>query len=318
MDGLHELLNHKCAISENGRDGFFDLRHSHASPGFWTAYTARAKLRHLSLNDLAIRGNTLEYAKAIAIEHALGFADTYPYSRKRAGANYSPLVLLESREQTDGATGEINGCIRRLFGEPQHAEFVSTICELVGDLLDNVWAHGKATGFSMAQKWSDPPDGFLFEFAVADCGYGFLRELQRVGIPDIPDDAAAIEWCIQPGNSTKKRDVEDSWEQRLPPDMMGNPMGRHGRVVESDNHHMGLGLAKLIDAVERFHGWCWLASGNTILCISPDGNRIYQTIPIPWKGVALACRFGSNAVTGTRPQYYADELETILNSLFRS
>lgn len=318
MDGLHELLNRHVAITGGGRDGFFDLPNSHAAPGFWTAYVARARLRNLILDDLAIRGDALEYAKAIAIEHALGQADTYHYSRKHAGANYSPLVLLESREQTDGATGEINSCIRRLFQEPQYSEFVSNMCELVGDLLDNVWAHGQATGFSMAQKWRDPPHGFLFEFAVADCGHGFLRELRRVGIPNILDDQAAIEWCIQPGNSTKKRAVEDAWEQRLPPDVMGNPMGRHGRVVESDNHHMGLGLAKLISAVERFHGWCWLASGDSMLYISPDANRIYQKIPITWQGVALACRFGPNAVAGVKPQYDADELETILSSLFRS
>jgi len=317
MDGLYELLNRQVAVSGHGRDGFFDMPNSHASPGFWTTYTARARQRHLSLDDLAIRGDALEYAKAIAVEHALGLVDTYPYSRKRAGANYSPLVLLESREQTDGAASEINRCIRRLFGEPQHEEFVSTICELVGDLLDNVWAHGKATGFSMAQKWRDPPDGFLFEFAVADCGLGFLRELQRVGISDIPDDGAAIEWCIQPGNSTKKREVEDPWEQRLPPDMMGNPMGRHARVVETDNHHMGLGLAKLISAVERFHGWCWLASGSAMLYISPDGQRTYETTHIPWQGVAIACRFDSNRVAGIQPQYAQDEFETILGTLFR-
>ncbi|MFM9913267.1 MAG: hypothetical protein ACKVN9_07030 [Methylophilaceae bacterium] len=185
-------------------------------------------------------------------------------------------------------------------------------------LLDNVWAHGKATGFSMAQKWRDPPDGFLFEFAVADCGMGFLRELRRVGIPDIADDEAAIKWCIQRGHSTKKREVEDAWEQRLPPDMMGNPIGRDGRVVETDNHHMGLGLAKLIDAVERFHGWCWLASGDSMLCISPNGNRIYQTIPVALQGVAIACRFDSMRVAGTAPEYAADELETILSTLFRS
>lgn len=318
MDGLHELLNRHIAITDSGCDGFFDVKNSHASPGFWTAYTARARLRNLALNQLAISGKTLGYAKAIAIERALGQVDTYPHDRKHVGANYSPLVLLESREQTDGATGEINRCIRRLFGKSRHEEFVSTICELVGDLLDNVWAHGKATGFSMAQKWHDPPDGFLFEFAVADCGMGFLRELQRVGIPGIENDQAAIAWCIQRGNSTKKRDVEDPWEQRLPPDVMGKPMGQHGRVVETDNHHMGLGLAKLIDAVERFHGWCWLASGNTMLSISPNGSRTYQSISVPWQGVAIACRFDPNRVAGTKPQYDEDELEAILSSLFRS
>jgi hypothetical protein len=316
MDGLYELLNRNVQTSATGRDGFFDIHNNHYSPGFWTGIVARARLRNLSLLDLDIHNvDRLNYAKAIAIEHALNQTDTYPYNRKRAGKNYSPLVSLESREETDGAASEINQCIRGLFGEPQYGEFVSSICELVGDLLDNVWAHGKSTGFSMAQKWPDPPDGFLFEFAVADCGYGFLRELQRVGMP-ITDDRTAIEWCIQSGNSTKKRNV-DEWAQRLPADTMGNPMGAFGRVIESDSHHMGLGLAKLITAVEQFHGWCWLASGKTMLCISPDGQRTYVSLPIPWQGVALACRFDSNRVAGTPSQHIEDEFEDILAQLIK-
>ncbi|MDZ4202930.1 MAG: hypothetical protein U1C96_12385 [Gallionella sp.] len=315
MDGLYDLLNRQIQTSNIGRDGFFDIQNNYLSPGFWTAYIARARARNLTLENLAIPNGTLGYAKAIAIEQALGQADTYLHERIRAGANYSPLVLLESREETDGATGEINQCIRGLFGEPEYVGFVSSMCELVGDLLDNVWSHGKATGFSMAQKWRDPPDGFLLEFAVADCGYGFLRELQRVGKP-ITDDRAAIEWCIQPGNSTKKRNA-DEWEQRLPPDVMGNPMGSFGRVVETDNHHMGLGLAKLITAVEQFHGWCWLASGNAMLCIDPSGQRTYVTLPIPWQGVALACRFDSTRVAGAAAQYTEDEFEDILAQLIK-
>jgi hypothetical protein len=98
---------------------------------------------------------------------------------------------------------------------------------------------------------------------------------------------------------------------------MGNPMGAFGRVIESDSHHMGLGLAKLITAVEQFHGWCWLASGKTMLCISPDGQRTYVSLPIPWQGVALACRFDSNRVAGTPSQHIEDEFEDILAQLIK-
>ena len=316
MDGLYELLNRDISVTASGRDGFFDIHGSYLAPGFWTGYVARARSRNLILQDLAVPRDILGYAKTIAIERALGQPDTYPNERIRAGENYSPLVLLESREQTDAATGEINQCIRGLFGEEQYSEFVSGICELVGDLLDNVWAHGKSTGFSMAQKWRDPPDGFHFEFAVADCGMGFLRELQRVGM-HITDDRAAIEWCIQRGHSTKKREV-DEWEQRLPTDVTGNPMGRYGRVIESDSHHMGLGLAKLITAVEQFHGCCWLASGNAMLCITPDGQRSFVNLPIPWKGVAIACRFDLQRIAASKEQYTGDEFEDILSELMRA
>lgn len=168
----------------------------------------------------------------------------------------------------------------------------------------------------MAQRWNNKP-GFNFEFAVADCGLGLLRELERVGMQEIHDHKAAIEWCIQRGNSTKKCSA-DEWEQRLPADMMGNPIGRDARVVETENHHMGLGLAKLIDAVDQFHGYCWIASGDAMLFISPDGKRTYSKLAIAWQGVAIACRFDSTRITGTKPQYTQDEFEHILSELFRS
>lgn len=315
MYGLLDLLKRRAQLSETGRDGFFDISPNYCSPGFWTGYVARARARNLHLNDLAIPDGILGYAKAIAIEHALGEGDTYPYARRSAGGTYSPLVLLESQEQTDTAVGEINGCVRGLFSEPEYAEFVASICELVGDLLDNVWSHGKSTGFSMAQRWRGNPEGFVFEFAVADCGLGFLRELKRVGIPGIETHQAAVEWCIQRGNSTKKKSIDD-WAQRLPPDVMGNPMPGIGQVVESDNHHMGLGLAKLVECVDRFRGRLWLASGDAMLVLRPGGRRYVQP-QISWQGVALACRFHSRQVLAAARAGQMDEFEDMLEALLR-
>lgn len=319
MLGLCDLLQRNVALSEFGRDGFFDFPNDYGSPGYWTAYTARARLRNLRLAELGIpAGEALDYARAIRIQRALGEPDTYPHERKRAGLNYSPLVLLESREQTDQAFGEISNCIRGLFSEPEYAEFVSTICDLIGDLLDNVWSHGKSTGFSMAQKWRDQQPGeFFFEFAVADCGLGFLREVKRTGIQGIETDRAAIEWCIQRGHSTKMKPVSD-WAQRLPQDIMNNPMPNVGHVVESDNHHLGLGLAKLVEGVERFNGTLWLASGASMLGIHPEKGHVYEELRIPWQGVAIACRFESARVAEHLAARPRDEFEDILKSLIRS
>lgn len=316
MFGLANLLHRESALADAGRDGFFDVPKDYCSPGFWAAYVARARARELRLEDLAIPpGDILGYARALGIERALGQNDTYPHERRGAGANYSPLVLLESPEETDHATHEINCCIRQLFDEPEFSVFVSRMCELVGDLLDNVWSHGKSTGVSMAQKWKSD-DGFCFELAVADCGLGFLRELRRVGIPGIANDADAIAWCVEKGHSTKKKTVHD-WAQRLPADMIGNPMPGIGHVVESDNHHLGLGLAKLVENVERFEGWLWLASGTSILVIRPGRDRVIQDIRVPWPGVALACRFDSTHVAGRTAAEPADEFEDILSQLLR-
>lgn len=318
MFGLRELLQRHVALTDSGRDGFFDCPDDYGSPGFWSAYAARARLRNLHLAELGIPADKAEYARAIRIERALGERDTYPHERRLAGTNYSPLVLLESRELTEKAVGEINSCIRGLFLEPEFGEFSAAVCELVGDLFDNVWSHGKSTGFSMAQRWRNHfTDGFYFEFAVADCGFGFLRELRRAGIRGIETDQDAIAWCIQKGNSTKKKPV-DVWAQRLPPDMAGNPMPGVGQVVESDNHHLGLGLAKLVEAVERFNGWLWLASGESMLVIGPGSERRYEDTRTPWPGVAIACRFDSAQVAERAAMKPADEFEGILKSLMRA
>lgn len=307
MLGLRELLQRGVPTTPAGRDGFFDIDATFCVPGFWTAYTARARSRGLRTADLELPAKVAGYAHAIGIERALGEGDTFQHARPGAGVTYSPLILLETPEHTERATGEINGCIRSLFPDRDHAVFVSAICELVGDLFDNVWSHGKSTGFSMAQKWrKSRGKGVFFEVAVADCGLGFLRELRRAGVPGIESHEHAIDWCIQRGNSTKSKAV-DQWAQRLPVDAMGNPMPGIGRVVETDNHHMGLGLAKLADAVGRFQGWLWLATGGAMLVVRPGQERVYEKIRTEWQGVAIACRFDSERVRQALRDAAADE-----------
>jgi hypothetical protein len=94
-------------------------------------------------------------------------------------------------------------------------------------------------------------------------------------------------------------------------------MGMAGRIVDTDNHHMGLGLAKLVEGVERFKGVLWLASGQSMLNIRPDGSRHHVTLGIPWQGVALACRFDSARISNALSGPPADELESILARLMQ-
>ncbi len=304
MFGLADLLTRNGVVTSAGRDSFFDYPNGWTTPGFWTAYAARARKRNLHLADLNLpAGEALDYAKTVAIERALGDPDTYPHSRGGAAINYSPLVLLESPERTDAAAQEIGWVIRKLFApiSPPAGEIVR---DLVGDLLDNVWAHGKSTGFSMAQSWFYSDEHHEIEFAVADQGIGFLRELQRAEIGNVTTDRDAIEWCIQEGHSTKMRPVND-WSQRLPADASGNPMPGIGRAIESESHHLGLGLAKLIRTVSEFGGELWLASGESMLTIDSTGARRYRNIRVAWDGVAMAARFNSTYLMeriGERPE----------------
>lgn len=290
---------------------------SFITPGYWAALAAYCKFKDIKFDEIKFHSEKRKnYAAAIALESALGATDSYPYERKNSGATYSPLVPLSSADDTDTATSTINNCIRHLFTTPNLSHFVKDLCDVVGDLHDNVWSHGKSTGFSLAQKWQDyNSHEYCLEFALADCGLGFLRELNRVGL-NIQDDEEAINWCITRGNSSKKLKVKDEWSQRLPSDMTNNPIPGIGQAVASENNHMGIGLAKLIELVHNYKGQLWLSSGKKMLFIDNNGKRSYKNFSQQWQGVALACRFDTkNAMSYTKSNN--DEITSSLVELLK-
>jgi hypothetical protein len=239
---------------------------------------------------------------AIGLSKALWGKDDYEYERRREGKNYSTLEHLDDPSATDMATSKINSCIRSFVGIQFPAEFVAKLCEVVGDLHENVWAHGMASGFSIAQKskvaWKLGRDHDL-EFALADCGSGFLGEMQRVGMR-VGSHREAIGWCIQEGTSTKKSRPGSEWAQRIPEDIIGNPLRGIEQTRFSDNHHMGIGLYKLTQLVKGFRGRLWLVSGDAVLVVEPDGKETYHSLKNPWQGVAIACRFRTTDIKRAR------------------
>lgn len=321
MFGLRDLLLRFTAPGPDGRDRFFDAPNDHyCSAGYWCTVAARARKERLTVDDLNIWPDAAAYAQAIGIEAALNQEDHYPFDRVRRGKTYSPLTVIDGPEYVDEATGLINGCVRALFPEHEHARFVANLCEVIGDLHDNVWSHGKSTGISAAQCWHKPYTAGnvrYIEFGLADCGYGFLRELERAGVAQqlgICSHQEAIEWCIEKGHSSKATDYDDGWTQRLPDDVMGNPIGRHARVATDGNHHVGIGLFKLTNLVQVYGGELWMTSGDVMLQIDAKGVRSYVHTSIRWDGVALACRFATDSVA-TRAAVPDDELEETLLKL---
>ena len=203
-------------------------------------------------------------------------------NRINTGKNYSLLTLLENEEVTNHANSQIISCIQHLT-DNDGSDGIELLREVVGELHDNVWSHGRSTGFSMAQKNQD-----TLEFALADCGLGFLRELKRVGLSNIDTHEKAIEWCIQKGNSSKKIGEEDDWIQALPSDCIGNPIGKSAKYKKSNNH-AGLGLAKLIELIRKYDGELQIASGDAMLELK-NGNMSFSTISF-WQGVVIRCKF---------------------------
>lgn len=230
-------------------------------------------------------------------------------NRVNTGKNYSLLTLLENEEVTNQANSQIVSCIKHL-ADNANSDGIDLLQEVIGELHDNVWSHGISTGFSMAQKNQD-----VLEFALADYGLGFLRELQRVGISDIDTHQGAIEWCIQKGNSSKKISVEkeDDWLQALPPDCIGNPMGASAKYKKANNH-AGLGLAKLIDLVKKYDGELQIVSGNSMLELKND-DISFKDIPYYWQGVIIRWKFNISKLKSITSNDNQAELDSILNAL---
>ncbi|OAM31443.1 hypothetical protein A7P96_05250 [Eikenella sp. NML03-A-027] len=238
-----------------------------------------------------------------------GINDTW--DRPNLGKSYSLLTMLDCEESVDSATTQIGSCINAMVDGENRAA-ISPLIDAIGEVHDNVWSHGKSTGFSMAQKYNK-----WIEFALADCGSGFLKELNRVGI-QIDNHEDAIEWCIKKGNSSKTIKPKDDWAQQLPPDVIGNPMGSLAKY-SSGNNHAGLGLPRFIDVVESFGGELTIITGNAELSISNFQNRIKHIRPCPqdlfWDGVIIQCRLQtSNLNQITTPSANA-EIADILDTL---
>lgn len=312
------LFNRRCAsVSEALHVSFAK---TYCGPGIWAALAVVARGEEWHPDEvyaLLREHDHLAYGRAIGIEAAIGEADTYRRNRVNEGKNYSPLAVLDAEECTNEATRKVSGCIRTWFSGSSLEAFAVELCDVVGDLHDNVWSHAKSPGVSMAQKWGDG-NGVL-EFALGDAGYGLLGELQRSGVArreGIESAADAIRWCVVKGNSSKIK-VEEPWVQRLPPDVMGNPVGTVARIISKENNHLGLGLAKLVELVTKFRGQLWLASGDAMLTIDSKGASKYQRLAFPWKGVLLACRFDveqvEQVIASQQPE--VDEINDLIQSL---
>lgn len=296
-------------------------------PGYWATVTAWARSQALDPSIFTFAKNANRtYTSAIGFARALGHEDDFVYTRSGQGRNYSPLVVLDSTEATDCATQDVTSCVRSFWPEGQ-SKFVDTVCNVIGDLHDNVWSHGQSTGISVAQRWQVPysPNDHYLEFALADCGIGFLGELKRAGLSNslsIDSHRDAVTWCVQEGNSSKKilDDASDDWAQQVPGDFMALPGGGSLSVRRSTggNHHQGLGLAKLTSLVMKYSGELSLVSGDARLYISEKGRQSFLSPDFHWQGVTICARFKESRISEAieaPEQSAAPRLQGILNRL---
>lgn len=319
----HDLITTLREIEEiDCREvGMLILPDTFAHPGFWAAITALAHERNYNTEQIEFGNDSLRsYSNTLGLECALTGNTQHEPNRPNAGNTYSPIVKLDCADASNAATSTINSCLRNFSRTNNQTDGFKQLLHVVGEMHSNVWDHGLSTGFSIAQKtivpYSSPTDHY-FEFALADRGKGFLRDMQQHAKP-ANNHQEAIQWCIQEGHTTKNSEERDHFAQRIPTyHAGGNPFGPGTPTFVSDgteNHHQGLGLAKLVQLVIDFSGELCLASGDSALLIDADGNRSYSNLPSEWRGVALSCRLRASNLE-RRQQRQHDDLEPILRLL---
>ncbi|HCT7709182.1 TPA: hypothetical protein OT801_003275 [Morganella morganii] len=293
--GLKDAILHTAAF-HNRETNQLSLPKSHWHPGFITVLAAYVNHHEITEENCTL--SNPDYMRAINLQGALWGEDQYQQERVNVGRNYSLVTALTNVEAVDVATSTINSCVRQLtFPESDPREYPKGLTDLthvIGELHDNVWSHGKSTGFSFAQRSAVPYTDrreFFLEFSLADCGLGFLRELRRAGMLDIETHQDAIAWCIQEGHSSKHADLQDDWAQQLPQDFIGGSVFGSGVAVkEKENNHQGLGLYHLMKLVKTYNGELQLATGD--VCLEAIGDEVsYTKLPHEWLGVAISCRF---------------------------
>ncbi|MDR5887534.1 hypothetical protein [Vreelandella janggokensis] len=298
------------------QNGLLYIPSGFLTPGFITTVTCIGydrKIRDLHYADPDNHRGLLE---AMQVPYKLTGIDGYQFNRVNQGVNYSPIQMLQNADDVDAATSETNNSIRlRVEDQPGIAQ----LCSVIGELHDNVRAHAEGMGFSMALNWN--PNNPVIEFSVADKGKGFLRECQRIGVPDVVDDESAIRWCLTPRNTTKDRD-HDEFAQMIPEDGMGNPFEGQAdaRPWHDGNNHQGLGLAKLMQLVTGYNGYLWVATGDTLMVSNPHTRKndefgYFCAMP-HWKGVAIACRLNISELGRIlEEEPFHDDVQDILDDI---
>jgi len=315
---VSNVMGLRGAIKELNRyfakEGSFACPNKFYTPGFWVVVAVKAKLLRIDQSKFVLPTDILKsYAETMGLAKVIWGVDDCNRARVSEGKGYSPLVLLDNPAIVDNATSILNKCIREL-ANPDEVPGIEQLCNIVGELHDNVWSHGQATGVSMAQVYGRPGNRTI-KFAVADGGRGFLNEMTRAGFANFANcDREAIDWCLMEGHSTKHADLEDDWAQMLPEDALTNPYGKDIQTFTSSNHHQGLGLYKLAKFIKDFNGSMTLVTGSCMMTLDSTGVPRYEVVPC-WNGVAISCSLDEQNLKNRTSHENLDSLRSLMSKL---
>lgn len=317
--GLVSAINWLPIRLARSQRGVLELPRRYYTSGFVAVLAAFIRSHGITQDKVSCHTEyNSGYLRAIGLSLAVWGEDDYEPRRVNAGSTYATLTHLQSKDAVDAATGQINGCLRKMAQKTTYRDSPAfrELLAVVGELHDNVWSHGLNSGFSTAQRRVCVENGPVLEFALADCGMGFLNELRRARVAGVSTDQEAIAWCIKKGNSSKLAKKEDDWAQSVPDDFYGSsPFGANVTTfVNSGNHHQGLGLAKLLALAERYDGILYLASGDTVLEYK-GGEFCFGPLSHCWQGVAISLTLKESALSADSDEDDPEGLADFMSQL---
>ena len=273
-------------------------------PGMWSALAAFMDKNKVPPQQIEWGNKNLRsYAQTLKLEEVLGYNPSQDLNRPNEDNTYTPLVRLNQRGDGRATANLIGNFLLERVNKQEHPGILELV-KVIGELFDNVEAHGCSPAFGCAQIYQ----GQEIEFALVDYGIGFLEEIKSSRQSGVASShREAIDWCLQEGTSTKE--VEDEWAQQIP----------HSSSVEQQtqtgNHHQGLGLYEFQQLAASYNASLYIASGDCVLGMSQGGQREYNEIP-EWRGVALSCSFHVQDLTKAQAgQMTSEETQRIMDRI---
>lgn len=210
----------------------------------------------------------------------------------------SPLTSLARPAEVESCNERVTSILRDTNAMTiEEQASAGPLRMLVGELHDNVASHANGRGYSALQVYESRA-----EFAVCDYGCGFLRNVRRVErVVDTHRDA--IEWVLVRGNTTAR-----------PPDRFAQRSGPDWEEQAQYNHHMGIGLWRLVQLVERTSGELWIWSGDSTY--HRTGHEYsFRPAPVTWPGVMIELVVPKLTTPPVLGDFSRDELDTVGSEL---
>ena len=138
---------HECRIQGGyGARGFF-------APADIVLLSAVVEKYHYEKDFISsIESDAESYLRTIGVYEKLwGMTDNW--QRPNKGYRYATLAKLEDPYAVNAANDQLKSCINSNLPHDIPPASRTALNHVIGELHDNVWSHGKSTGFSMAQYY---------------------------------------------------------------------------------------------------------------------------------------------------------------------